>query len=357
MKVVQMLPTLSYGDAIGNDVLALDSALKSAGYSTKIYAENIDRRLPKGIAQKIDEYTDKKENILFFHLSIGSKLCDKVNNFKARVIIIYHNVTPPEFWRGYSSQTEKLCEYGLECVHKLASKPELCIADSGFNKEDLKNLGYTCPIETLPILINFDDYALKANSSIIKKYTNDEFVNIVFTGRIAPNKKQEDLIVSFYYYKNYINPKSRLFLVGAYNENDIYYRKLINYVEQLELNDVYFTGHIPFDEVLAYYHIADVFVCLSEHEGFCVPLVEAMYFDIPIIAYDSTAVGETLGGSGVLLTDKSPQIVAEAIHKVINDSELRSKVVYNESLRLQDFENEKIKRRFLQIMEKYNLFE
>ncbi len=353
MEIIQMLPTISYGDAIGNHVLALADALRSAGYKTKIYAENIDRRLPRGTAKKVEEYKDKSDNIILFHLSIGSRIADTLLEYKARVIIVYHNVTPPEFWRPYSAQSGQLCEEGLACVRRLAGRPELCLAVSGFNKKDLIRLGYHCPIEVLPILIAFDDYAKKPSQSVIEKYRDDGYVNILFTGRIAPNKKQEDLIAAFYYYKNYINPKSRLFIVGSFQEGDVYSGKLQKYVDELELNDVVFTGHIPFDEILAYYHVADLFLCLSEHEGFCVPLVEAMYFGIPIIAYDSSAVGETLGGSGLLLQDKDPKVVAEAMNRIVEDRELREKILRNEKARLRDFDNEKIKERFLEIIDRF----
>lgn len=353
MRIVQILPTLAFGDAIGNDVLALHEALISEGYSAEIYAENIDRRLPKGIAKKIDRYKDRKDNIVLFHLSIGSRLAEKIQSLDATVIVIYHNVTPPVFWKDFSVAAAELCEYGVKCVKSMANKPKLCLADSEFNKKDLVELGYKCSIEVLPILIAFRDYEKKANEKIIRKYSDDGYVNIVFTGRIAPNKKQEDLIASFYYYKNYINPKSRLFIVGSFQKQDVYYNKLKKYVEELELRDVIFSGHVPFDEILAYYQIADLFLCLSEHEGFCVPLVEAMYFGVPIIAYDSTAVGETLGGSGLLLQDKSPKVVAEAIHKVMSDQQLRKTIIDNEKIRLSAFDNEKIKKRFLDILENY----
>ena len=333
--------------------MALRDALLSAGYTTEIYANFIDERLPKGIAKNIDKYKDSAKNILIFHLAIGSDLNPFLKNVKAKIIIIYHNITPPEFWKNYNYDAEELCRRGLEEAEELAEVPELCFADSEFNKNDLIKMGYQCPIEVLPILIAFEDYRKEPNKNIINKFKDNEFINIIFTGRIVPNKKQEDIITSFYYYKNYINPKSRLFIIGSHNQNDVYYHKLKNYVEELELEDVYFTGHIKFDEILAYYQIADVFLCLSEHEGFCVPLVEAMYFNVPIIAYESSAVGETLGGSGFLLKEKDPKIVAEAIHRVVSDQALRDVIVENEKIRLKYFDNIQIKEQFLIYLREY----
>ena len=143
-------------------------------------------------------------------------------------------------------------------------------------------MGYTCPIDVLPILIPFDDYAKTPSQQVIDRYS-DGYTNLIFTGRIAPNKRQEDVIRAFYDYKKFYNPKSRLILVGGHNGMERYYHRLKSYINALELEDVVFPGHIKFDEILAYYKIADVFLCQSEHEGFCVPLVEAMYFDVPVV--------------------------------------------------------------------------
>lgn len=119
------------------------------------------------------------------------------------------------------------------------------------------------------------------------------------------------------------------------------------------MDDVVFTGQVKFEEILAYYSVADVFVCLSEHEGFCVPLVESMMFDVPVLAYDSCAVGETLGGSGFLLKDKAPEVVAEAIHSIVSDPKLQEQIVQGQRQRLKDFEHDKIKKQFLEILEAF----
>lgn len=349
MKIVQMLPTLAYGDAIGNNVIAIYGALKSAGYDTAIYADVIDKRIPSRIAEKIKRFKDSPDTVVLYHLSTGSKLNDYIKSFKAKIVIIYHNVTPPEFWHKYDYGQEKRCSEGVDSVRSLASTPEYCVAVSEFNKKDLIRLGYTCPVDVLPILIKFSDYDKKPNSDTVAKFS-DGYVNIVFTGRVAPNKKQEDLITAFYYYHSFVNPRSRLIIAGSYKSSDIYYRKLKAYTDAIGLEDVIFTGHIPFDQILAIYKTASVFVCLSEHEGFCVPLVEAMYFDIPIIAFDSTAIGETLGGSGILLNDKDPKIVSEAINLVMTDDELRQKIIAGEKDRLKYFDNSRIKDQLIALL-------
>lgn len=348
-----MLPTISYGDAIGNDVFAIQDMLIDEGYETCIYAEGIDEKLPKGAAKYYNEYEDSKDTIIIYHLSTGSVLNKTIKKYGAKIFIMYHNITPPEFFRPYSFFLAKLCSEGIEQAKSLVDVPKMCIADSAFNKQDLISMGYKCPIEVAPILIKFADYEKKYNQQLVNKYSGDGYTNILFTGRIAPNKKQEDIIQSFYYYHNYINPKSRLFIVGSYNWQDTYCKKIKKYIEELEMDEVYLTSHVPFEDILAYYHLADIFLCLSEHEGFCVPLVEAMYFNIPIIAYDSTAVGETLGGSGFLLEDKDPKVVAEAINIVATNEEVRETMIKKEKERLKDFDNSVIKKQLSEILKRY----
>ncbi|SFP37578.1 Glycosyltransferase involved in cell wall bisynthesis [Butyrivibrio proteoclasticus] len=346
-RIVQILPTIAYGDAIGNHVLALYDLLKKNNIDTAIYAKNIDPRVKHSGVKKVDDFRDDADVILY-HLSTGDELNYRIKDYHARIIINYHNITPEIFFKDSNEVLRQLCATGLEQVKMLSDVPKACVCDSTFNMEDLISYGYKCPMQPIPILIAFDDYKTEQNAAVLEKYGNDDYVNIVFTGRVAPNKKQEDVISSFYYYHEYINPKSRLFIVGAYNENDHYYRALAKYVNELKLQDVYFTGHIKFDEILAYYGVADVFLCLSEHEGFCVPLVEAMYFKVPIIAYDKTAVGETLGGAGLLLKDKDPKVVAEAINMVVENDQLRQLMLKNEEIRLKDFAHDKVEAQFLQ---------
>ena len=352
MRIIQLLPTMAYGDAVGNDTIAIGEALKEAGYETAIYAENIDKRLPKKLVLPIEKYKEKQDDLVIFHLSIYSKMNELVKKLNSKVVIIYHNVTPPEFFEEYSSEAKALCQKGLKGVEDLKDVPELVIADSEFNKQDLIRMGYKCPIEVVPIVIAFDDYRKKPDQKLIEKYENDGWTNILFTGRIAPNKKQEDVIKAFYYYKNYYNPKSRLFIVGSYAPTDLYYNKLVKYVEELGIDDVIFPGHIPFAQILSYYNLADVFVCMSEHEGFCVPLVEAMFFDVPIVAYDSTAIGETLGGSALLLDDKNALVVAGAIDKVVQDQGINEQIIVNQRERLRDFDRTRVKNMMIDVLKK-----
>lgn len=352
MKIIQLAPTLNYGDAIGNDILALNKLMINKGYNTGIYAENISDKL-KHKAYNINKINHlKSDDIIIYHLSIGTNLNFQLPKYKCKKIVIYHNITPPEFFSTYDINSYNKCKLGLEGVKFLSDKVDYCLTDSEFNKQDLINMGYNMKIDVLPILIPFEDYDQPPNVNLINKY-NDNFVNILFTGRVVPNKKFEDIISIFYYYKKYINKNSRLIFVGSYDQNDAYYKRLSTFINKLNLSDVIFTGHINFKDILSYYHLADVFVCMSEHEGFCVPLVEAMYFDIPIIAYDSCAVSETLGNSGIVIQNKNYIEAAELINMLITNLELKNKVIASQKQRLRYFSRHNIEDKFIKYINEF----
>lgn len=345
MKIYQLVTTLGYGDAVGNHILALKSAISEMGYKTEILAEYIDKRLEHEGQILAENFEVDKSDIIIYHLATATDLNYKLCKFPCKKILIYHNITPPQFFSPYDKQAEENCANGLTQTRMLADKIDYCMPVSEFNRQDLINMGYKNPSDVIPILIKFEDYLTPPSQEVIEKY-KDSPANIVFLGRIAPNKKQEDVILSFYYYKKYYNPDAKLFLVGSYGATDLYKKRLTEFCKILELDDVYFTGHISFDKMLAYYRIADVFLCMSEHEGFCVPLVEAMYFKIPIIAYDSSAVKDTLGGSGILFHNKNHLVIAGMINKVMTDVSFKNTVINQEQIRLNAFQPDVIKKQF-----------
>lgn len=352
MRVIQILPTISYGDAVSNDAISLDGVISEMGIKTGIYAEIIGKNLPKDRVRKVGKLKNlKKEDAIIYHMSTGSELNFSLDKYKCRKMMIYHNITPPEFFRPYSHEAYALTQYGYEGLDFLRDRVEYCLADSEYNKSELLKHGYKCPVDVRPVLIPFNDYRQSPDPETIKKY-NDGRTNIIFVGRIAPNKKQENIIKSFYFYKK-INPESRLILVGSYAGMENYHERLENYVKALGLSDVIFTGHVKFSEILSYYRIADVFLCMSEHEGFCVPLTEAMFFNVPIIALDAGAVGGTLGGSGILLPDNNPVFASEMIEYTVKNNDFRRHIISGQKKRLADFSYEKTGRLFRTQLKKF----
>ena len=352
MTVYQVVPNLSYGDGVGNDILAIDRILKESGITTKIYAIVVDKKIDSKILECFDNVTLlKNDDILLYHYAVGSKISSWFKQQRCKKVIIYHNITPASFYEPYDRGAVEACQQGLKQIKALRSVTDYCIADSCFNKDDLRSYGFKGPIDVLPIIIPFEDYEKTPNANIINKYS-DGMTNIIFTGRIAPNKKQEDIILAFYYYQKFYNSKARLVLVGSYQENDKYYCRLRNLVDEIKLENVIFTGHIRFDAILAYYKTASLFLCMSEHEGFCIPLLEAMKFKLPIIAYDSTAVPETLGKAGICINTKNHLIIAGLMNRVIKDEKIQKVLIENEMERLEYFKYENIKRRFLACLDK-----
>lgn len=343
MRIIQVLPTLSYGDAVSNDTMAIYKLLLKSGFKTKIYAENLDSRIKCKDLLPISRLNCLyKDDLILYHLSTGTKLNKWIQTVNCRKAVIYHNITPPHFFNEYSCASARLCYLGIKQVKELKDTFEFGFCDSDFNKQELISYGYTCPLFERSILIPFEDYSKTPDVLTLKKVNNirkEENRKVaLFVGRIAPNKCQEDLIKAVYAYNKLYEEKLHLFLVGNYKGLESYYNKLKEFIRILGLeDDVTITGHATFEAILAYYKSADLFLCMSEHEGFCVPLVEAMTYDLPIVAFDKCAIKGTLGGSGVLLDNKEPSYVAQAINQVLTNKELREEIIEGQRERLNDF--------------------
>ena len=352
MKIVQLLPNMAFGDAISNNAIVIRNIIRSMGYPTEIYADIIDAKIKTESIFSFDHMFLSPNDVLIYHLSTGSRLNYLVEKFHCKKMMIYHNITPFSYFIGFSNQAYHNTKAGLKEVKYLRDKFDYCIADSEFNKQDLIDYAYTCAIDVLPIAIPFLDYEKKPSNKIIRKYS-DGIVNLLFVGRVAPNKKHEDIIAMFYHYNKKYNPYSRLIFVGHWYGMEKYYEQLCEYIEALHLRNVVFTGHVEFDEILAYYKLADVFLCASEHEGFCVPLVEAMFFDVPIVAYPHAAVPGTLGQGGVLLDQISPLLGAGVINALMTEKDFRNHVVTKQQERLSDFRFEVVKSQFVQYLSRF----
>jgi glycosyltransferase involved in cell wall biosynthesis len=242
-----------------------------------------------------------------------------------RLVSVYHNITPADWFLGFHPHLAGLCHHGRRELAAFAPRTELGLADSEFNRRELETAGYR-RTAVLPIVLDLDGYR-RPVSPVARRLYDDGRVNVLFVGRIIPNKRIEDLVGVFALYQRHVEPRSRLLLVGDYRGHERYYDRLQERVRRLGADEVVFTGHVDDDDLRAYYAAGDVFLCLSEHEGYCVPLLEAMAFGLPVIAYDAGAVAETLRGGGILLQEKRPEVVAELVGRVVQDQALRSAVL------------------------------
>jgi glycosyltransferase involved in cell wall biosynthesis len=347
MEINQFLPTISPRDAIGNEVLEIKKILTNWGYPSGIYAENIHPTLK---AKKFPEYSKNasKDNIALFHFSIGSDISYYVKKLPDKKIIRYHGITPPQYMTGTNQYLLELLRQGREQLLSFPSVTQLALANSRYTEIELHEMKFS-NTAILPLILNFEVYK-KFNKDILLKY-DDDYVNIIFTGRIIPQKRQDDLIKIFYYYQK-INPKSRLILIGNADNFKRYYTSLLNLIKRLQINNVIFTGSVSTEDLVAYYKLADIFLCMSEWESFCVPLVESMYFNVPIIAYNATAIPQTLGDGGFLINKKNYLEIAELINILIEDRTLREIIIKKQKKRLNEFTYEKNMERLKMVLNK-----
>ena len=325
-QVHQLLAALSYGDAIGNEALAIREHLRRAGFESEIFAENVEPRM-------VDSYrplwhyrqVSSPDTVCLYHFSIGSASGRMIYHLPDRLVSIYHNITPAEFFLGFHPHLAGLCYHGRRELASFASRTELGLGDSEFNRRELEAAGYR-RTAVLPIVHDFGRYA-GPRSPVVQRLYGDGRTNILFVGRVIPNKRIDDLLRVFAVYKRHVDSHSRLLVVGDYRGHERYLQRLREMIKRLRLQDVVLTGHVEDDDLRAYYSVADLFLCLSEHEGYCVPLVEAMHFGVPVVAFDAGAVRETLDGGGVLLTSKRPEEVAHLLHEIVANPALRRSVL------------------------------
>ena len=343
MRINQLLPGFSTGDAISDYVRELQRILRRWGHQSEIYCVyQHASRDGKALIHDYNEHrlTNKDDDITIFHFSIGSELTEYFKQVKGRKILVYHNITPPEYFRAISDEKAMVLEQGKKEFKELVGVPDLALAVSDYNRQELVRAGFKNS-GVLPLIVNLN-YLSKMPTRKVSRKFSDYYQNFLFVGRVAPNKKLEDVIKIFYYYKKLIEPKSRLFLVGSASGIDRYLAYLRGLIIELDLPDVHLTGHVNTTELLAYYNLADIFICMSEHEGFCIPLLESMHFKIPIIAYKAAAIPETLGDSGILVKEKNFPAIAEMADLVLRNKDLRKQITDKETERLKEFNSSKI---------------
>ena len=340
-RVHQVLATLGYGDAIGHEVLGIQRVLRAAGYTSEIFVETADPRL-EDLTIDYREMVGAvgPEDILIHHFSIGSRASRTAYALPGRMVLVYHNITPPEYFLGVHKDLVKLCFRGRRELTAYIERCVLALGDSEYNREELEALGFpaTGVLPVVPGFVHLDEPTDRALAGDF----DDGFVNIMFVGRVIPNKKFENIIRAFHAYRTRHNPRSRLLLVGSHSGFEKYLAMLQTLVAQLGTRDVHFLGHVSNEELSALYDVADLFLCASEHEGFCVPLIEAFYKRVPVVAYASTAVPATMDGGGVLYENRDPLHVARIIEAIMDDRDIEAEVLASQDaalarLRQKDF--------------------
>jgi glycosyltransferase involved in cell wall biosynthesis len=333
-RVHQLMAALSYGDAVSSDALAIQGHLRAAGFESDIFAEHAHPRMA-GRCRRLWEYgrVSSAETVCVFHFAIGSGAGRMIFQAPDRLVTRYHNITPPEYFASFLPHLARQCHQGRRELRAFAERTALGLGVSEFNRRELEAAGYR-RTAVLPLSLDLDALRAGPSSPVIRRVFGDGRTNLLFVGRIIPNKRIEDLLRVFAFYQRTFDPSSRLLLVGDHWGYEPYLLHLEAVGRELGAHDVVFTGQAEEDELRAYYSVGTVYVSMSEHEGFCAPLLEAMAFGLPVVAYDAGAVADTLDGAGVLLKDKRPHEIAGLLDRIVRDPSVRVPILAGQERRL-----------------------
>jgi len=344
MLINQWVPAAHRGDAIGDSARRVRGLLRAMGHESELYALTIDDDL-KGDVRPFSDPAARHGDVTIFHYALPSPMTAAFAALGSRRVLQYHNVTPAAYFAPYDPALFRLASLGRQELATLAGRVDLALGDSEFNRQELEALGFGST-GVFPIAVDLTRVTQQTELRALDRALDDGLINFLFVGRIAPNKKIEDHIRLAEVYKRYVDSAYRFIFVGRYDVVPSYYATIRALMAEYRLlNDRFiFTGPIPDDELAVYYKHAAVYISLSEHEGFCVPLLEAMAADVPILAYAAAAVPDTLGFAGVQFAPKDLEYAAELLGALTFDDRLRARVILGQRRRLADFGDARITR-------------
>jgi glycosyltransferase involved in cell wall biosynthesis len=337
LAVHQVVPTFAERDAIGNHTIVAQRLLRSMGLASEIYTASAPRRL-RHLVHDVRALPAQKSDWAIYQCSTGSPVADTLAERDAPLIVDYHNITPARLFEAWEPRIARELDDGRRQVARLSERATLGLADSPFNRAELDRMGYRSTA-VAPVLVDLTSFDRKVDRRAFERLTaGKQGTEWLFVGRVAPNKAQHDVLRAFALYRRCYEPNATLSLVGG-SSSLRYQRGLTETVEALGLGGaVRMPGSVPDGVLAAHYRAADVFVCLSDHEGFCVPLLEAMHHRLPVVAFAAAAVPETLGDAGLCLPDKAPAAVAHAVAVLMGDPALRAQLARASEARLRDFD-------------------
>lgn len=318
MRIDQLVGSIIEGDAISHDAVTMRRMLLDSGFDSDIYVEEPGPVPRRDVPTRPSSNLDGGADAVIYHLSIGSDLTDQFLSLPGRRIVRYHNITPPRFFEGWDPPMVEVMRRGRRELERVAEGSRLGIGVSEYNRVDLEAAGFGSTA-SLPISPDSDDLLAEPDPAL-----SEELVGLaergpiwLFVGRFVPNKAQIDLVRSFAAFVRRSSPESTLLLIGS-PFTASYRDAVLETASDLGITArVMVRGPVSSPELAACYRAASVFVCLSEHEGFCLPLIEAMRYGLPIVAYAAAAIPETAAGAAVLLDDKDPVLVAAAVDELL----------------------------------------
>jgi L-malate glycosyltransferase len=348
--VNQWVPAAHQGDAIGGSARHIRDLLRRMGHQSELYALTIDEEL-QGEVLPFSDPASRDGDITIFHYALPSPMTDAFGRLPDGRVLQYHNVTPAHFFAPYDPPLFRLATLARRELARLVGRVDLALGVSEYNRQELQALGFA-PTGVLPLAVDTARITRKVARPALEQILDDDFVNFLFVGRIAPNKAIEDHIRLAEHYKRYVDAHYRFIFVGRYDAVPRYYSTIRALMSEYRmLNERFiFTGPVPDEDLAIYYRHAAVYISLSEHEGFCAPLVEAMAADVPILAYAAAAVPETLGGAGLQFAPKDLEYAAELAGALAFDDDLRSRIIAGQRRRLADFSDDHIVRQLGSIL-------
>lgn len=355
-------PAIVPGDAISRDVLHMARVLREQGHEVELFSTTWGKPQPRNDRDVHirDFLADDPSALLILHHAIGwPHAVPLIAAAKCRRVVKYHNVTPARFYDGLDAEYAELCRQGRAQLREIIELYcDLYIADSPFNLKDLEELG--ADPRRCFVLPPFNDLEnlldLAPDPEIMHDY-GDGRTNLLFVGRRAPNKGHRLLLDSFAAYHHGHDANSRLVMIGRGEPKQEKYTQSLR--EQVWRLGLY--GHVVFvdsasdAELKAFYQSASVFVSASEHEGFCVPLVEAMALRVPIVALAAGAVLHTAGDAALIWDERDPFLLAQSIAVVVADAAVRRQLTERGWRRYQEcFTNQRLERGFLHALQPLN---
>jgi glycosyltransferase involved in cell wall biosynthesis len=352
--VHQFVPNFAAGDAIGTHVRHTQRILRAAGYRSDIFYDDAQAAVRKvgrhWSTFDVGSDGDGGRAWVMFQLSTGSDMTGFLLDLDLPYGVYFHNITPPSFFERWEPGASENLRRALADMRRLAPRSRFAMANSPYSERELVEAGYE-PTAVVPVLVDEHDVAAAANARVLARLERQRpGARWLFVGRIAPNKCQHDVVAALAAYRELYDPHARLSLVGGRTSN-VYYRSIELLADELGIaGAVELTDTIPDDEKLAHLQASDVYVCLSRHEGFNVPVIEAMRAGVPIVALASSATPDTVGEAGVLLPSSDPVLVATAVHRVLTDGELRADLQRAAKERLDRFSLDNVARELLVVV-------
>lgn len=342
MIINQWVPAAHKGDAIGDSARRMRDLWRRLGHESELYALTIDDDLRDDV-RPFDDESSRKGDVTMFHFALPSPMTEAFGRLPGGRVLQYHNVTPAAFFAPYDPGLFRLATLARAELRTLVGRVDLALGVSAFNREELDAIGFS-QTGVLPLAVDTSRVTRQTHRPALEAVLDDEFVNFLFVGRIAPNKKIEDHIKLAEHYKRYVDAFYRFIFVGRYDAVPRYYSTIRALMSEFRLlNERFvFTGPVPDEDLAVYYQKAAVYISLSEHEGFCAPLIEAMAADVPVLAFGAAAVPETLGGAGVQFAPKDLEYAAELLGSLAFDDGLRAQVIAGQRRRLADFGDDRL---------------